>query len=298
MSLSQRAREALKVAMSVLSPTETDVHGDVVARGLEAVDRAGRLVTGRAAAELAEYRALELGDVDGRVSASCSQPHHPTWLRAVDDTRGCPWCEIDGAHEETIGANLARWEEERDNARLRLALASAQRGRREAREVARNAVRVTEQSMKELKREHAANTSYSAALPWARLMDDEDLAEFLAEVEHAIAIPGATPAEALAAVEKACGTWRLIAEAQHAHNTAPGPDAMTRLLAPTQALREDEDPFHPCGCPKRFARHADGCPTYSPATGCGDGPDQWCGGCSACQCEPHAKGCVKASAPQ
>ncbi|GHA95120.1 hypothetical protein GCM10010330_56590 [Streptomyces tendae] len=71
----------------------------------------------------------------------------------------------------------------------------------------------------------AEGSSYPSVLPWARLMDAEDLAEFLAEVEHAIATPGATPAEALAAVEKRCGTWRVIAEAQHAHNTAPGPDA-------------------------------------------------------------------------
>ncbi|MER5694864.1 hypothetical protein ACWDBO_31140 [Streptomyces mirabilis] len=46
------------------------------------------------AAELAAYRALELGDPDGRVSASCDNPEHPTWLRAPDDTRGCPWCRI------------------------------------------------------------------------------------------------------------------------------------------------------------------------------------------------------------
>lgn len=46
------------------------------------------------AAELAAYRALDLGDPDGRVSASCSNPEHPTWLRAPDDTRGCPWCRI------------------------------------------------------------------------------------------------------------------------------------------------------------------------------------------------------------
>jgi hypothetical protein len=45
-------------------------------------------------AELAAYRALELGDPDGRVSASCDDPEHPTWLRAPDDTRGCPWCRI------------------------------------------------------------------------------------------------------------------------------------------------------------------------------------------------------------
>ncbi|MFI1021302.1 hypothetical protein [Streptomyces olivaceus] len=70
-----------------------------------------------------------------------------------------------------------------------------------------------------------AGGGYPPALPWARLMDADDLAEFLAEVEHAIATPGAAPAEALAAVEKACGTWQVIAEAQHAHNTAPGPGA-------------------------------------------------------------------------
>lgn len=67
--------------------------------------------------------------------------------------------------------------------------------------------------------------TYPPALPWAALMDDEDLADFLADVEQAIAAPGAAPVEALAAVETACGTWRSIAEAQHAHNTADGPDA-------------------------------------------------------------------------
>ncbi|GHD70515.1 hypothetical protein GCM10010317_077940 [Streptomyces mirabilis] len=44
------------------------------------------------AAELAAYRALDLGDLDGRVSATCDNPGHPTWLRTPDDTRGCPWC--------------------------------------------------------------------------------------------------------------------------------------------------------------------------------------------------------------
>jgi len=66
--------------------------------------------------------------------------------------------------------------------------------------------------------------SDGSALPWAALMDDEDLADFLDELEHAAARMG-TPAEALADVEKACGTWRLIAEAQHAHNTAAGPNS-------------------------------------------------------------------------
>ncbi|OUD03370.1 hypothetical protein [Streptomyces swartbergensis] len=47
------------------------------------------------AVELASYRALELGHPDGRVSASCGNPEHPTWLRAPSDSRACPWCEIE-----------------------------------------------------------------------------------------------------------------------------------------------------------------------------------------------------------
>ncbi|MFJ8144645.1 hypothetical protein ACIQ6R_06170 [Streptomyces sp. NPDC096048] len=66
--------------------------------------------------------------------------------------------------------------------------------------------------------------AYPPALPWARLMDHEDLTGFLDELA-ASAITHATAETALAEVEKTCGTWRLIAEAQHAHNTAPGPDA-------------------------------------------------------------------------
>ncbi|MEU3613415.1 hypothetical protein ABZ725_14025 [Streptomyces sp. NPDC006872] len=46
------------------------------------------------AAELAAYRSLELGEPDGRVSACCGDPEHPTWLHAPSDNRGCPWCRI------------------------------------------------------------------------------------------------------------------------------------------------------------------------------------------------------------
>ncbi|MFG3048096.1 hypothetical protein ACGFZR_24590 [Streptomyces sp. NPDC048241] len=42
----------------------------------------------------AELEALELGAVNGRTSASCGNPDHPTWLRKLDDKRGCPWCRI------------------------------------------------------------------------------------------------------------------------------------------------------------------------------------------------------------
>lgn len=69
-------------------------------------------------------------------------------------------------------------------------------------------------------------TSYPPALPWARLMDHEDLTEFLDELA-ASAITHAPAETALTEVEATCGRWRLIAEAQHAHNTAPGPDTET-----------------------------------------------------------------------
>lgn len=81
-------------------------------------------------------------------------------------------------------------------------------------------------------------SGYPPAFPWARLMDDEDLADFLDELAAA-AITHASNARALAEVESTIGRWRLIAEAQHGHNTAPGPDAVTHVFAPVASLRED-----------------------------------------------------------
>ncbi|MDX3639305.1 hypothetical protein [Streptomyces sp. MB09-02B] len=84
----------------------------------------------------------------------------------------------------------------------------------------------------------ASAGGYPLALPWAALMDDDDLAEFLNELGEA-AIRSLDPREALAEVERACGTWRLIAEAQHGHNTAPGPDAAGQSFA-ERAERESD----------------------------------------------------------
>ncbi|MGA6223526.1 hypothetical protein ACPESV_24715 [Streptomyces umbrinus] len=47
------------------------------------------------------------------------------------------------------------------------------------------------------------------------------------------------------------------------------------------------DPCHPCGCPKRFDRHADGC-TASPSRrdacqSCGSLPETWCPDCAVCK---------------
>lgn len=88
----------------------------------------------------------------------------------------------------------------------------------------------------------AERTSYPPALPWAELMDNDDLTGFLDELAAA-AIVNADALTVLATVEAACIRWRVIAEAQHGHNTAPGPDAepdgITRLTAPTQALQTE-----------------------------------------------------------
>jgi len=75
-----------------------------------------------------------------------------------------------------------------------------------------------------LRAKESSDSSYAVALPWATLMDDEDLSDFLDELTDA-ATQNVSCVERLAEVERACGTWRLIAEAQHAHNTAPGSNA-------------------------------------------------------------------------
>lgn len=59
-----------------------------------ALESAQLLLTSETAAELERYRAMELGDTDSRVSATCDDPGHPTWLRKPDDERGCPWCRV------------------------------------------------------------------------------------------------------------------------------------------------------------------------------------------------------------
>jgi len=86
-----------------------------------------------------------------------------------------------------------------------------------------NRDRITELEARLAEREQPADT-YPSALPWARLMDAEDLADFLDELA-ASAITHASAEAALTEVESTCGRWRVIAEAQHAHNTAPGPGA-------------------------------------------------------------------------
>ncbi|MFF4403687.1 hypothetical protein [Streptomyces sp. NPDC001404] len=56
---------------------------------------------------------------------------------------------------------------------------------------------------------------YRTALPWARLMDPEELHDFLDDLADAALNryrPGKSDADTLSAIEAACRTWRLIAE--------------------------------------------------------------------------------------
>ncbi|MFE7954435.1 hypothetical protein [Streptomyces sp. NPDC057413] len=221
---------------------------------------------------------LNFGEGDGADADRALTVNAQTDITALLAELAAVRAERDQAHDDMIGANLARWEEEQDNARLRLALKSAQRGRRQMRarvaeleaELAKyvgqeptiaeemaylsrclDAVHeVCDDAEKQATRwenplpvpEWVARVraaadgleprrSYPPALPWAQLMDDEDLHEFLNDIASAAVRrwqwqPDEVPdREVLRFVEEACSTWRAIAEAQHAHNTAPGPDA-------------------------------------------------------------------------
>lgn len=163
--------------------------------------------------------------------------------------------------------------------------------------VSTDAVRVAEQSVTELEREHAENARLRAELE-KYVGKEPTVAEEMAYLNRCIDAVLDLCARAHGDGIVSGGMFTVSAVMKAATGGALEADALTRLLTPTQALRADEDPFRPCGCPKRFARHADGCPTYTPATACGDGPNDWCPGCSACKCESHTKGCVKASAPR
>lgn len=83
---------------------------------------------------------------------------------------------LDVVEEELTGVNLALWEGVQAYARLRLALASAQRGRRESRSTTSDAVALLEQAVAELRREHAAN-----ARLLARIAELEQQAAVVAE---------------------------------------------------------------------------------------------------------------------
>lgn len=85
--------------------------------------------------------------------------------------------------------------------------------------------------------EESSAGGFPPALPWLALLDEDDRVEFLDELADSATVNQSSEAR-LAEIERTCATWRLIAEAQHGHNTAPGPDAVTQVFAPVASLRE------------------------------------------------------------
>lgn len=112
-------------------------------------------------------------------------------------------------------------------------------------------------------------THYAPALPWAARMDADDLEGFLADLSEAAS--GTDDTNTLAEVESVIASWREYADSgepipyvlderaavvvsveRPRGVLAPSADRLTRLLAPTQALREapSEGPrLDPCTCP-------------------------------------------------
>jgi hypothetical protein len=182
---------------------------------------------------------------------------------------------LDTVEDELTGVSLSLYEEELTSARLRLALESAQRGRHGRAELRgsyqftegsrqrwRTACIEAEQERDQLKAQvaallaerHSTNESlddavqelrarpveepssggYPPALPWLALLDEDDRVEFLDELADSATVNQSSEVR-LAEIERTCATWRLIAEAQHGHNTAPGLDAVTQVAESAEA---------------------------------------------------------------
>jgi hypothetical protein len=177
-----------------------------------------------------------------------SEPYGCTHCGITKRSHGRRWTTGVGSHAWTAPSEDQIVERMKARRTVRLAARAHQLGRLraqvEALLVERHSTNeALDDAVQALRAKQSSDSSYSTALPWAALMDDEDLAEFLDELADA-ATTNVDAVTRLAEVERACGTWRLIAEAQHGHNTAPGPDAMTRVFVPVASLREPEGEFY------------------------------------------------------
>ncbi|TVZ96456.1 hypothetical protein [Streptomyces sp. BK340] len=98
MSLSPIALGALRAALADMSATEVDLHGDVLARGMEVVDREGRLVGAFQAQELLRLRA-RAAELEEQLAALTAQGQVLRESRQAGAERG----EVgDGEHYATV----------------------------------------------------------------------------------------------------------------------------------------------------------------------------------------------------
>ncbi|MFI8535406.1 hypothetical protein ACIGMX_34815 [Streptomyces aquilus] len=183
--------------------------------------------------QLAEYEPLN--------AQQCPKGLHADWLVDSEHTHACPWCriaELEAERKRYVGAEPTIAEEMAYLSRCIDAVADLQLPEKLKVDTIPDAYRngyIHALADMRAALEAPERKSYPPALPWAALMDPDDLTEFLRDITStmlattlgarlASRAPGPTE---LAALEKVCATWRLIAEAQHAHNTAPGPDSET-----------------------------------------------------------------------
>jgi hypothetical protein len=131
--------------------------------------------------------------------------------------------ELDQAHDDVVGACLARWEEEQDNARLRLALASAKRGRSKLR--ARVAELETER--------HSTNEALDDAVQALR-------------ADRAEPVRGPSAAESADKLTALFGPTQVLREELAAEAVTPRVQAMRALLDGQRAAVEDphDGPLH------------------------------------------------------
>ncbi|MGW7785979.1 hypothetical protein [Streptomyces tricolor] len=196
--LATQAAEALDDRQMLQSPEAArELVADAVRVAEEAVAELRREheESARLRGQLAVYDALELGDLDGRVSASCENPEHPTWLRAKDDNRVCPWCLAD----MQSGSLTAMRHEVETYERI-------EREREADQRVDGSLAAVANLRIAELNQERDALRARVAELEAERHATNQALAD--------------------------------TTVAQRA--TERSADRLTRLLAPTQALREPE----------------------------------------------------------
>lgn len=181
-------------------------------------------------------------------------------------------CEVPDVEDELTGANLSLYEEEQENARLRLALKSAQRGRSELRELVRQMC--------------AALNGYDCPPPGETPFElvtrvavaqgeyERIVAEFVADrAGYIVAIRNCHPDNGhdYDRWQGHAAARRQLAEAlglpvawppEDDVSVAKSADKLTALLAPTQALREVPDGEHAA-----WVRHSYRTPHDLPETG-------------------------------
>jgi hypothetical protein len=163
--------------------------------------------------------------------------------------------ELVQLRNDVTGACLARWEEEQENARLRLALESAKRGRRELRaqvvallEERHVTNEALDDAVQALRKRDTGPAPY-AATPEAHAQMRAALTRHHTTARHGTCENCGSAPESwcpdCAACEQGCFGGFDGNECGHANarwrrpSVDESPDALTRSFAPTQALRED-----------------------------------------------------------